>query len=106
MRRFLGFASAASTLIALIIAGPFAAAAQAPIPHASAADRAEALAIFKQIIEINTTDTPQGNVTTATVAMQKRFLDAGFPPEDVHLLGPDPRKQEPRRPLPRRGNAH
>ncbi|MGB6722026.1 MAG: M20/M25/M40 family metallo-hydrolase [Terracidiphilus sp.] len=94
MRRFLGFASAASTLIALIIAGPFAAAAQAPIPHASAADRAEALAIFKQIIEINTTDTPQGNVTTATVAMQKRFLDAGFPPEDVHLLGPDPRKQD------------
>jgi hypothetical protein len=25
--------------------------------------------------------------------MQKRFLDAGFSPEDVHLLGPDPRKQ-------------
>jgi acetylornithine deacetylase/succinyl-diaminopimelate desuccinylase-like protein len=25
--------------------------------------------------------------------MQKRFLDAGFAPEDVHLLGPDPRKQ-------------
>jgi acetylornithine deacetylase/succinyl-diaminopimelate desuccinylase-like protein len=25
--------------------------------------------------------------------MQKRFLDAGFPPEDVHLLGPDARKQ-------------
>jgi acetylornithine deacetylase/succinyl-diaminopimelate desuccinylase-like protein len=25
--------------------------------------------------------------------MQKRFLDAGFAPEDVRLLGPDPRKQ-------------
>ena len=25
--------------------------------------------------------------------MQKRFLDAGFSPEDVHLLGPDARKQ-------------
>ncbi len=25
--------------------------------------------------------------------MQKRFLDAGFPVEDVHLLGPDARKQ-------------
>jgi acetylornithine deacetylase/succinyl-diaminopimelate desuccinylase-like protein len=49
--------------------------------------------IFKQLIEINTTDTPKGNVTTATAAMQKRFLDAGFPAEDVHLLGPDPRKQ-------------
>jgi acetylornithine deacetylase/succinyl-diaminopimelate desuccinylase-like protein len=69
------------------------AGAQRPIPHASAADRAEALAIFKQIIEINTTDTPQGNVTTATAAMRKRFLDAGFPAADVHLLGPDPRKQ-------------
>jgi acetylornithine deacetylase/succinyl-diaminopimelate desuccinylase-like protein len=49
--------------------------------------------IFKQLIEINTTDTPRGNVTTATAAMQKRFLDAGFPAEDVHLLGADPRKQ-------------
>lgn len=45
------------------------------------------------MIEINTTDTPQGNVTTATAAMQKRFLDAGFAPEDVRLLGPNPRKQ-------------
>ena len=49
--------------------------------------------IFKELIEINTTDTPQGNVTTGTAAMQKRFLEAGFPPEDVHLLGPDARKQ-------------
>ena len=49
--------------------------------------------IFKQLIEINTTDTPKGSVTAAAVAMQKRFLEAGFPPEDVHLLGPDPNKQ-------------
>ncbi len=32
-------------------------------------------------------------MTAASVAMQKRFLDAGFPAEDVHLLGPDPNKQ-------------
>ena len=69
-----------------------AAAAQSTIPATSAEDRAEAKAIFKQLIEINTTDTPQGNVTTATTAMQKRFLDAGFAPEDVQLLGPDARK--------------
>ncbi len=68
--------------------------AQAPIPQASDTDLATARAIFKQLIEINTTDTPQGNVTTATAAMQKRFLDAGFPAGDVHLLGPDPRKQD------------
>jgi acetylornithine deacetylase/succinyl-diaminopimelate desuccinylase-like protein len=56
------------------------------------ADRAEAREIFKQLIEINTTDTPQGSVTAGSAAMEKRFLDAGFPREDVHLLGPDPRK--------------
>ena len=57
------------------------------------ADRAEARDIFRELIEINTTDTPKGSVTAGTVAMQKRFLNAGFPPEDVHLLGPDPNKQ-------------
>jgi acetylornithine deacetylase/succinyl-diaminopimelate desuccinylase-like protein len=67
--------------------------AQNALPTASAKDRALAREIFKQLIEINTTDTAKGNVTTATDAMQKRFLDAGFPAEDVHLLGPDPRKQ-------------
>jgi len=66
--------------------------AQSPLPTTTPAERAEARDIFKQLIEINTTDTPQGNVTTATTAMQKRFLDAGFPAADVHLLGPNPRK--------------
>ncbi|MFP5238071.1 MAG: M20/M25/M40 family metallo-hydrolase [Acidobacteriota bacterium] len=65
--------------------------AQTIVP-ASPADRAEAKAIFKQLIEINTTDTPQGSVTAGTTAMEKRFLDAGFPREDVHLLGPDAKK--------------
>jgi acetylornithine deacetylase/succinyl-diaminopimelate desuccinylase-like protein len=59
----------------------------------SAADRAAAIEIFKQLIEINTTDTQLGNVTTGTTAMQKRFLDAGFAESDVKLLGPNPRKQ-------------
>jgi acetylornithine deacetylase/succinyl-diaminopimelate desuccinylase-like protein len=67
--------------------------AQTSLPTASASDRAEAREIFKQLIEINTTDTPSGNVTSAAVAMQKLFLDAGFAPEDVRLLGPDARKQ-------------
>lgn len=77
---------------AILAAPALAQPAPGPLPTASAADRAEALAIFKQIIEINTTDTPQGSVTTATAAMRQRFLDAGFAPEDVHLLGPNPRK--------------
>jgi acetylornithine deacetylase/succinyl-diaminopimelate desuccinylase-like protein len=80
-------------LAACVAAGPSPAAlAQSSPPATTPEDRALARSIFKQLIEINTTDTPRGNVTTATMAMQKRFLDAGFAPEDVHLLGPDPRK--------------
>jgi acetylornithine deacetylase/succinyl-diaminopimelate desuccinylase-like protein len=79
-------------LIAALVPNP-AAWAQDHLPQPSADDRAQALAIFKELIEINTTDTPEGNVTTATAAMQRLFVDAGFPREDIHLLGPDPRKQ-------------
>ncbi len=68
------------------------AGAQTTLSRAPTEDRALAREIFRELIEINTTDTPLGNVTTATAAMQKRFLDAGFAPDDVHLLGPDARK--------------
>jgi acetylornithine deacetylase/succinyl-diaminopimelate desuccinylase-like protein len=67
--------------------------AQQQLLQRSAEDRALARAIFKELVETNTTDTPQGNVTTATAAMQRRFLETGFPAEDVRLLGPDARKQ-------------
>ena len=56
------------------------------------ATRQLARSIFQQLIEINTTDTPAGNVTTAAKAMAQRLLDAGFPPADVQILGPHPRK--------------
>lgn len=46
--------------------------------------------IFKQLIEINTTDTPAGNVTTAAEAVATRLKAAGI--TDVQVLGPDPRK--------------
>ena len=49
--------------------------------------------IFKELIEINTTDTPAGNVTTAAEAMAARFRAAGFSSEDVHVLGPLPNKK-------------
>ena len=48
--------------------------------------------IFKQLIEINTTDSV-GNVTTAAEAMARRFRDAGFPESDIRLLGPNDRKK-------------
>ena len=82
-------------IASLTVAASFAHAksSQSQLPATSAEDRALARAIFKQLIEINTTDTPLGSVTAGTQAMQKRFLDAGFAADDVHLLGPDPRKQ-------------
>ncbi len=48
--------------------------------------------IFKQLIEINTTDSV-GNVSTAAEAMAQRFRDAGFPESDLHILGPNDRKK-------------
>jgi acetylornithine deacetylase/succinyl-diaminopimelate desuccinylase-like protein len=47
--------------------------------------------IFKQLIEINTTDSV-GNTTLAAQAMAQRLLDAGFPPADVTVIGPNDRK--------------
>jgi acetylornithine deacetylase/succinyl-diaminopimelate desuccinylase-like protein len=48
--------------------------------------------IFKQLIEINTTDSV-GNVTTAAEAMAHRFRDAGFAESDIQVLGPNDRKK-------------
>jgi acetylornithine deacetylase/succinyl-diaminopimelate desuccinylase-like protein len=47
--------------------------------------------IFKQLIEINTTDSV-GSTTVAAQAMAQRLVDAGFPAGDVQVLGPNPRK--------------
>ena len=47
--------------------------------------------IFKQLIEINTTDSV-GSTTVAAEAMAKRLIDAGFAREDVAVLGPNGRK--------------
>ncbi len=48
--------------------------------------------IYKQLVEINTTDTPAGNVTKAAEAVAARLKAAGFPAADMQVLGPDPRK--------------
>jgi acetylornithine deacetylase/succinyl-diaminopimelate desuccinylase-like protein len=48
--------------------------------------------IFKQLIEINTTDSV-GSVTAAAEAMAKRFRDAGFPDADIQVMGPNDRKK-------------
>ena len=51
-----------------------------------------ALSIFRQIININSTDSV-GSVTAVSKAMQQRFLDAGFPAADIFLGGPNDRKE-------------
>ena len=48
--------------------------------------------ILQELVEINTTDTPEGNVTTAAEAMAARFRKAGFPETDIKVLGPVPNK--------------
>lgn len=52
----------------------------------------EARAIFKQLIEINTTES-SGNVTKAAEAMAVRLREAGFPEKDVIVAGPNERKK-------------
>jgi len=48
--------------------------------------------IFKELIEINTTDSPAGNVTTAADAVAAHFRAAGFANDDIHVAGPQPNK--------------
>ncbi len=52
---------------------------------------ARAREIYKQLVEINTTDSV-GNVTKAADAMAARLKAAGFAAADVQVIGPDPRK--------------
>jgi len=54
---------------------------------ADQATRRMAVDIFKQLIEINTTDSV-GSVTAAAEAMAQRFRDAGFAQTDIQVLGP------------------
>src|SRR6266705_3268128 len=48
--------------------------------------------IFKQLVEINTTDSV-GNVTAAAEALAGRLLEAGFAEKDIHVAGPNERKK-------------
>src|SRR6266436_3086613 len=66
----------------------------APIGRTQGQDQTKQLAhdIFKQLIEINTTDSV-GNVTTAAEAMAKRLRDGGFTESDIKVAGPNERKK-------------
>jgi acetylornithine deacetylase/succinyl-diaminopimelate desuccinylase-like protein len=72
-----------SLLLALALLAPSALPAQAALT----ADQAEARAIFEQLIDIKTSY-KEGSTSPAAHAIAKRFLNAGFPAADVHVLGP------------------
>ena len=82
-----------TALILVCLAASLCSAARAQSQAPLSPEHQAAHDIFKELIEINTTDTPAGNVTTAAEAMAARFRAAGFSAEDVHVLGPLPNKK-------------
>ncbi len=83
---WLAFFMLPSMLVACTIWNPGVALAQLD-PAARTLSRD----IFQQLVDINSTDSI-GSTTVAAEAMAKRLLDAGFPKEDVVVLGPNSRK--------------
>lgn len=77
--------------IAAVVGALFAQQGWCAADASEAVTRRNAHDIFKQLIEINTTDSI-GSTTVAAEAMAKRFLEAGFPKADVVVLGPNDRK--------------
>lgn len=75
----------AIVIVIVILIGRSPAAAQTHDHERLAKD------VFKQLIEINTTD-QSGNTTEAAEAMAARFRAAGVPAADIQVLGPHPRK--------------
>ncbi len=72
-------------LISLFVAGPSILAQDNDATNKLARD------IYKQLIEINTTDSV-GSTTVAAEAMAQRLRNAGYPASDVQVMGPNPRK--------------
>jgi len=74
------------SLAALCCAAAATGRRQEPDPRPLARD------IFRQLIEINTTDSV-GNVTTTSEAMAKRLREAGFAEKDLQVAGPRDNKK-------------
>lgn len=81
-------------LVAAVLVGQALAAGQVPSPGLAGPPppvRQLARELFRELIEINTTDS-SGDVTRAADAMAARLKAAGFGDSDVQVLGPVPRK--------------
>ena len=90
MRTSAGAGAAARLLTAACCAAYAACAAAA---DATSASNALARDMLAQLTAINTTDSERGNITTAAEAMAQRLRTAGFPAEDIRVLGPSERKK-------------
>jgi acetylornithine deacetylase/succinyl-diaminopimelate desuccinylase-like protein len=79
-------------IAAFALAGLAASASAQINTQPDAETKALATSIFKQLIEIKSSDSV-GSVTACSVAMQQRLLDAGFSKADMYLGGPNNRKE-------------
>src|SRR3954465_15042479 len=86
MKHSWSIAGAWSRPLAAIVLAASAVAAQ------SGPNDARAREIYKELVEINTTDTAAGSVTKAAEAVAARLKAAGFADADIRLLGPAPAK--------------
>ena len=85
MRYSLGMRTLAFALVGATLAAAGSGAQSAPHEQ-------RARDIYKELVEINTTDTSAGSVTKAAEAMAARLRAAGFADADIRLLGPAPNK--------------
>jgi acetylornithine deacetylase/succinyl-diaminopimelate desuccinylase-like protein len=93
MRRHLRLHRRRSRLLVLVALLGFPPAASAAADVVSPPpDRELARAIYKELIEIDTTDSV-GSCTRAAQAMAARLATAGLPASDVQVLGPNERKK-------------
>ena len=80
--------------VAIVAAGaaPVLPAQAPPGPTGDATSVAEARALLKELVEINTTR-EHGSTTAAARLLADRFLRAGWPSADVEIAGPSPTHQ-------------
>ncbi|MBB6092615.1 acetylornithine deacetylase/succinyl-diaminopimelate desuccinylase-like protein [Povalibacter uvarum] len=94
-------------MIRIVVSAALVAATMHGTAHAAAdaneESRAVARSIFKELIEIDTSESGQGS-TPAALAIAQRMKDAGFAESDIVVAGPNPRKQNVVVRL--RGNGH
>src|ERR1700682_4404472 len=97
MTKWLGSVGKIAVMVCALGVRALVIAASTPTENRTTIERTPAVNqlardIFKQLIEINTTDSV-GNVTTAAQAMGKRLREAGCTDQEMILAGPNEKKK-------------